>query len=100
MCNLVPEQRRAYLEYLASRDVQSAVSEQGTLFKALTTLRKICNHPDLLQLVGEPGKPKRRPAGFADFGAVERSGKLQVLEQVLAMWHTQGHRALIFTQTR
>lgn len=35
-----------------------------------------------------------------DFGAVERSGKLLVTREVLRLWKRQGHRALVFTQTR
>jgi DNA excision repair protein ERCC-6 len=37
---------------------------------------------------------------MTDFGAVERSGKMLVLQQVLRLWHTQGKRALVFAQTK
>lgn len=33
-----------------------------------------------------------------DYGNIERSGKLKVVEQVLRMWKAQGHRVLLFTQ--
>jgi SNF2 family DNA or RNA helicase len=29
-----------------------------------------------------------------------RSGKLQVLSKVLAAWHKEGHKVLLFTQTQ
>ena len=35
-----------------------------------------------------------------DFGAVERSGKMLVTREILRMWKKQGHRALLFAQTR
>ncbi|KAJ1972952.1 DNA repair protein rhp26, partial [Dimargaris verticillata] len=34
------------------------------------------------------------------FGAVERSGKMLVVQMLLKMWAPQGHRALLFSQTR
>ena len=36
----------------------------------------------------------------ADYGCVDRSGKLKVVQQVLRMWQSQGHRCLLFSQTR
>lgn len=36
----------------------------------------------------------------SDYGAVSRSGKLQVLAEVLPRWERQGHRVLLFAQTR
>ena len=30
----------------------------------------------------------------------ENSGKLKVVEAVLSQWHSEGHRVLLFTQTR
>ena len=40
----------------------------------LDTMRKICNHPDLLQLKWPPDQR------VADYGNIERSGKLKVAE--------------------
>ncbi len=47
-------------------------------------LRKICNHPDLLQRASN--------AGMEDYGNPVRSGKLQVAVKVLKHWHEQGHK--------
>ena len=33
-------------------------------------------------------------------GFVERSGKLQILAKILPLWKKQGHRVLIFSQTK
>ncbi|XP_022702786.1 DNA excision repair protein ERCC-6-like isoform X3 [Varroa jacobsoni] len=35
-----------------------------------------------------------------NFGYVKRSGKLMVVEALLKLWKKQGHRALVFTQSR
>jgi hypothetical protein len=35
-----------------------------------------------------------------DYGYWGRSGKLKVMEQLLQMWREQGHRVLLFSQTR
>lgn len=36
----------------------------------------------------------------ADYGAIERSGKMKVLDQLLSMWKEQNHKVLLFSQTR
>lgn len=55
-------------------------------------LRKICNHPDIL-LKNDIRKP-------SDYGNIERSGKLKVLNELLPLWKEQGHKVLLFAQTR
>jgi DNA excision repair protein ERCC-6 len=91
-CRLTAQQRRIYRAYLDSSDVRMALQKRSSALKAIDSLRKICNHPDLIDFK----ILDRRP----DFGDLARSGKLQVLEKVLQMWQTQNHRALVFAQTR
>ena len=106
--NLSPTQRDIYKAFLASEAVQETIDGRGSLFKAIHILRKITNHPDLLELkeaVGAMGQRKVNarkvePRDMPDYGAVERSGKMQVVEQILQVWHKEGHRVLLFTQTR
>ena len=106
--NLSPAQRDVYKHFLASEDVQQTIDGRGSLFRAIHVLRKICNHPDLLLLkdaVGAMGTVtgsgrKVEPRDVPDYGAVERSGKMQVVQQILQVWHAEGHRVLLFTQTR
>ena len=106
--NLSPVQREIYKEFLASEAVQETIDGRGSLFKAIHILRKITNHPDLLELkeaVGAMGQRKVsarkvEPRDMPDYGAIERSGKMQVVEQILQVWHKEGHRVLLFTQTR
>ena len=102
------------------------------IFSALTTLRKLCNHPDLVtndysELVrvgGELGETdeedgkdfvmidtskkirRREEAGEEGeeneevFGHWSRSGKMVVVESLLKMWKAQGHKVLLFSQSK
>ncbi|KAG7394336.1 DNA excision repair protein ERCC-6 [Phytophthora boehmeriae] len=129
-CRLTKRQRALYKRFLASPEIASVLRRDIRPFRAISVLRHICNHPDLLASFGD-GRlaDKRRQAyddrgdedmdredGFGDmskfldeadedkeddyFGAASASGKMIVLEKVLTMWKSQGHRVLIFTQTR
>lgn len=64
-------------------------------------LRKICNHPDLFS--GGPksfrGVPERE-LEEDQFGYWKRSGKMIVVESLLKIWHKQGQRVLLFSQSR
>jgi DNA excision repair protein ERCC-6 len=91
-CRLTDIQVQAYHEFLRGNDVKKCTQGKGALFRAVTILRQLCNHPDLL-LHGTDDEPE-------DFGAVFRSGKLQVVEQLLPMWQQQKHRVLLFSQSR
>lgn len=71
------------------------------IFSGLVALRKICNHPDLFS-----GGPKNL-GGLPDeeleegqFGYWKRSGKMIVVESLLKIWHRQGQRVLLFSQSR
>ena len=74
------------------------------LLKAVTVLRKICNHPDLLSRPGRDGDDVSSSSSEEDFydqeQLAERSGKLQVLSKILPLWQKQGHKVIIFTQWR
>ncbi|KAJ8524579.1 hypothetical protein ON010_g16538 [Phytophthora cinnamomi] len=130
-CRLTKRQRALYKRFLASPEVASVLRRDIRPFRAISVLRHICNHPDLLASFGD-GRlaDKRRQkydddgeeeeeeltdlAGFLDetdddkeegesdepFGAASASGKMIVLQKILGLWKEQGHRVLIFTQTR
>ena len=72
------------------------------IFSGLISLRKICNHPDLL--TGGPrilrNIPDDQLTEEEHFGYWKRSGKLMVVESLLRLWFKQGHRVLLFTQSR
>ena len=91
-CPLTATQRDAYRAYLASKDVAAILDGQREALAGIDVLRKIVNHPDLLDRV--------RCGGSPDYGAPERSGKLLVVSRVLWLWQEQGHRALLFAQTQ
>jgi DNA excision repair protein ERCC-6 len=87
MCKLTKYQKQKYLEYLRSIELKA-----NSYLGAITTLRKICNHPDLADvsyLESEPG-----------YGDPSRSGKIQVLKSLIVTWTKEKHKILLFTQTR
>ncbi|GFR43344.1 hypothetical protein Agub_g4266, partial [Astrephomene gubernaculifera] len=91
-CTLLPEQVQLYRAYLASKEVGEILEGSRRALSGIDILRKICNHPDLLE----------RATGQAaeDYGNPCRSGKLRVAERVLASWQAAGHKALLFCQTQ
>lgn len=76
--------------------VAGILKEDSPIFPGIDTLRKICNHPDLAVTVcdspdySDPTVPL----------PWQRSGKMVVLHQLLALWFSHGHRVLVFCQTR
>ena len=79
-------------------------------------LRKICNHPDLTSAAGslewmkekgELGDDDSNEATVlkdddfeGGYGHWQRSGKMIVVEALLRLWKQQGHRVLLFSQTK
>jgi len=77
------------------------------VFPGLITLRKVCNHPDLStggpKVFGPVGSDKTDDtvSGETDeYGYWQRSGKMIVVESLLRLWKKQGHKVLLFTQSR
>jgi DNA excision repair protein ERCC-6 len=91
-CRLTRPQRRLYQQALSSPEVLRAMEGSCKVFGALTLLRKICNHPDL-QHVNLVHKP-------AEYGCASKSTKMQLLGKILPIWREQGHRVLLFSQTK
>ncbi|XP_057480601.1 protein CHROMATIN REMODELING 8 [Actinidia eriantha] len=91
-CSLTPEQRQVYRAFLASSEVEQIFNGNRNSLYGIDVMRKICNHPDLL----EREHSYRNP----DYGNPERSGKMKVVAQVLKVWREQGHRVLLFAQTQ
>eukprot|EP00536_Pseudo-nitzschia_multiseries_P012048 jgi/Psemu1/298000/fgenesh1_pm.440_\ len=123
-CRLTDQQRTIYEEFLRSDYVKKVFGGTAQLLGAITVMRKICNHPDLLRdpqdTSGEPfgdyeaidfaeKKPKNHDNGSSDDeiddaradlfqSMIQRSGKLEILAKILPLWKKQGHRVLIFCQ--
>ncbi|KAJ8924018.1 hypothetical protein NQ315_006795 [Exocentrus adspersus] len=115
-CSLTKEQRDLYKGYLMSEDVNTILGRgvknwhsenhmRANVLVAITTLRKICNHPDIYLSEADENK---NWASIDDevtpieerFGFYKRSGKMVVVSALLKIWKRQGHRVLLFTQGR
>ena len=90
-CQLGKEQLELYRDYLASHDCTSIMEGKIDPLAGIDTMKKICNHPDLLDMDMD---------NAAKFGDVKRSGKLSVLMTILERWCSGGHKILVFSQTR
>nr|XP_013814300.1 PREDICTED: DNA excision repair protein ERCC-6 [Apteryx mantelli mantelli] len=101
-CRLTDEQRQVYQNFIDSKEVYQILNGDMQIFSGLVALRKICNHPDLFS--GGPRTLKCVPDAEVEeadqFGYWKRSGKMIVVESLLKIWHKQGHRVLLFTQSR
>lgn len=91
-CSLTPEQRSVYRAFLASTEVEQILDGSRNSLYGIDVMRKICNHPDLLEREHSCQNP--------DYGNPERSGKMKVVAQVLKVWKEQSHRVLLFSQTQ
>ncbi|XAR61085.1 DNA helicase [Bertholletia excelsa] len=91
-CSLTAEQRSVYRAFLASSEVEQIFDGSRNSLYGIDVMRKICNHPDLLEREHSCQNP--------DYGNPERSGKMKVVAEVLKVWKEQGHRVLLFAQTQ
>ncbi|KAJ3323514.1 hypothetical protein HDV06_001791 [Boothiomyces sp. JEL0866] len=89
-CKLTAVQKKKYLKYINSEEVARILDGNQHVLSGIDILRKICNHPDLIENSNET----------SDFGAVEKSGKMIVVENLLKLWHEHNNRVLLFCQTR
>lgn len=88
-CRLTKEQRRKYQEFV-KHELEYYAAGKRNLLGGIDIVRKICNHPDLvMQDTSQP-----------DYGDPARSGKMQVVRGLLELWKEQGHKALLFSQSR
>lgn len=112
-CKLTDYQAGLYREYLESDDIKRILSGRMQVFMGLNNLRKLCNHPDIfkdfesgkshsLEVKSEEGdeEEKEDDSSIDSYGHYERSGKMIVIHSLLKLWRRQGHRVLIFTQSR
>lgn len=91
-CSLTQDQRALYRAFLASSEVEQIFDGNRNSLYGIDILRKISNHPDLLE--------REQAANHPDYGNPDRSGKLIVLAKVLKLWKEQGHHVIVFTQTQ
>ncbi|KAF1365278.1 DNA repair and recombination protein RAD26 [Lizonia empirigonia] len=93
-CKLTRQQRQAYEGFLQSEDMKSIASGKRQMLYGVDYLRKVCNHPDLTQ-----HKTLSKQPGY-DYGAPNKSGKMQVVKELLSLWKKGGHKTLLFAQHR
>lgn len=91
-CKLTAWQRTIYKRFLGSDDMQSIIKGKRNSLFGIDILRKICNHPDLVDHALRSHE--------ADYGKGDLSGKMQVLKGLLEVWRDTGHKTLLFAQTR
>lgn len=90
-CKLTRPQRDAYEMFLASDEMKSILDRTRQSLYGIDILRKICNHPDLLDK-----RLKTKPD--YKWGNGNKSGKMQVVKALLQMWKGYGHKTLLFSQ--
>ncbi|KAF1983741.1 hypothetical protein K402DRAFT_396487 [Aulographum hederae CBS 113979] len=93
-CSLTKPQRRAYQWFLSSEQMTAINEGKMQPLYGIDFLRKICNHPDLMEHKTLPYK-----ANY-DYGSPELAGKMEVVKNLLEIWKRGGHKALLFTQSR
>ncbi|EMC92968.1 hypothetical protein BAUCODRAFT_42604, partial [Baudoinia panamericana UAMH 10762] len=93
-CKLTKLQREAYEWFLASEEMKSILSGKRQALYGVDILRKICNHPDLVE-----HKTLSKKAGY-NYGSGHKSGKMQVVKALLEIWKRDGHKTLLFAQHR
>ncbi|KAL4239940.1 DNA excision repair protein ERCC-6 [Mactra antiquata] len=99
-CRLSREQRDVYEEYLASRECQEILRGRLLVFSGLIQLRKICNHPDLATGGPRIFEGDDMSEKSMEYGYYKRAGKMIVVDALLKLWKKQGHKALVFTQSK
>ncbi|KAJ5630961.1 DNA repair protein rhp54 [Penicillium longicatenatum] len=93
-CNMAPFQLDLYNHFIQSPEIRSLLRGKGSQpLKAIGILKKLCNHPDLLDLAKDlPGCEHTYPEDFTapEYRGRDRdvrswySGKMMVLDRMLA----------------
>ncbi|RYP03090.1 hypothetical protein DL765_010603 [Monosporascus sp. GIB2] len=90
-CKLTKPQQDAYELFLKSDEMSAILNRTRQSLYGIDILRKICNHPDLLD-------PRLKHRAGYKWGMANKSGKMQVVKALLRMWKRFGHKTLLFSQ--
>lgn len=90
-CKLTPIQRDIYERFIKSEEVASILDGRRHVLSGIDFLRKVCNHPDLVNDETEI---------VQNYGSIEKSGKMIVVSALLKMWKKEKHKVLLFSQSR
>ncbi|ODV97065.1 hypothetical protein PACTADRAFT_48830 [Pachysolen tannophilus NRRL Y-2460] len=93
-CKLTKYQQNLYENFLHSEEMASVLEGKRKVLHGVDILRKICNHPDLVEF----GKDKSKR--LTNFGSAAKSGKMQVVKTLIEVWRKESSKILIFSQTR
>ncbi|KIV85949.1 hypothetical protein PV11_01597 [Exophiala sideris] len=93
-CKLTAMQRKEYKSFIGSGELDAIMNGKRQVLYGVDILRKICNHPDLVDHKRLSIKP-----GY-DYGNPSKSGKMQVVGSLLELWKETGHKTLLFAQHR
>ncbi|ABN65578.2 DNA dependent ATPase [Scheffersomyces stipitis CBS 6054] len=91
---LTQVQQELYEKFLHSEELSSILKGRRNVLMGVDILRKICNHPDLVNRDILEHKKNY------NYGNPVKSGKMQVLKNLLQLWQSQEHKTLLFCQTR
>ncbi|KAG0683892.1 hypothetical protein C6P42_005300 [Pichia californica] len=96
-CKLTPEQRKLYKKFIDSGDLKKILEGKRNALYGIDMLRKICNHPNLVDL---SIKDKKITKLLSIDEISSKSGKIQVVMALLELWNSENRKTLIFTQTK
>ncbi|GAA2629218.1 DEAD/DEAH box helicase [Streptomyces axinellae] len=82
-------------ETLAEIEAAKGIARRGLVMKLLTALKQICNHPAQYLREAADGRPRSREAATGQPG---RSGKLELLDELLETILAEEGSVLVFTQ--
>uniref|UniRef100_A0A3Q0KMF4 Excision repair helicase ercc-6-related n=1 Tax=Schistosoma mansoni TaxID=6183 RepID=A0A3Q0KMF4_SCHMA len=113
-CRLTDYQQKLYREYLESQVCKDLLNGKGNIFPSLILLRNLCNHPDLATggprdscFLNEEFESDKQGIenvclsySWSRFGCPRRSSKMLVVASLLKNWYDQGHKVLLFSQSR
>lgn len=91
---LTKYQQDMYEKFLGSEDVGAIMRGKRNVLMGVDMLRKICNHPDLMD------RETLSRRNSYSYGLPAKSGKMQVVKNLLQLWQSQSHRTLLFCQTK
>ncbi|CAD6501883.1 BgTH12-07916 [Blumeria graminis f. sp. triticale] len=91
LVKLTKIQRSAYETFLASEEMASIMNRTRQSLYGIDILKKICNHPDLLD-------PHLKVKSGYKWANPNKSGKMKIVESLLSLWKKFGHKTLLFCQ--